>query len=125
MKKLLILPALSAALAAPSTYACMQHPPQYSFIFENDRNQDGKLSRREWRNAEIGNFFVAFRLGSLNEFKALDQNRNGLLDDNELAEKVLYRREPCADWLESMRKHSETRNNKNGQEPQSEPAPTP
>ncbi|MCP2040158.1 hypothetical protein L1281_000738 [Neisseria sp. HSC-16F19] len=95
-----------AALLIPATAAaCRQMPPEAALIARNDGNQDRRLSRAEWRRAAVGDFFVAFRLGDAAEFARLDQNRDGYLNAEELADQVRYRREPCADWQDIIRLH--------------------
>lgn len=97
---LLALTALTALFASTNALACSQLPAEAGFIMSNDRNRDGNISQREWQNAQISNYFVAFRLGDDREFARLDLNRNRKLDANELHDKVRYRRAPCADWEE-------------------------
>lgn len=112
MKKYLTLSALCLVILAPNAYACSQMPPEHGFIYQNDKNQDGKLTQKEWKSAKLDNYFVAFRLGNVQAFKRLDKDKDGFLDDKELSEKVRYDREPCADWEEAMQKMmSETTNN--------------
>ena len=41
----------------------------------------------------------------------LDKNKNGFLSHRELANKVRYERDPCADWEEAMQKMSEQSQN--------------
>lgn len=97
---LLVFTTLTTLCATPNALACSQLPAETGFIMSNDRNRDGNISQREWQNAQIGNHFVAFRLGDGREFARLDLNRNRKLDANELHDKVRYRRAPCADWEE-------------------------
>lgn len=94
--------------------ACTQLPPEASFIAENDRNNDQKLSRLEWRKAEIGElFFIAFRLGGRSELTRFDTDKNQKIDAQELAGQVRYRREPCADWNERMTQNSRRQQDRN------------
>lgn len=111
MKKPLILISLFFITLTQHSHACSQISPESAFIISNDPNQDGKLSPKEWQNAQIDRYFVAFRLGNLRDFKRLDKNKNGFLSHRELANKVRYERDPCADWEEAMQKMSEQSQN--------------
>lgn len=104
MKKLLLASTVCLMFFAPNAHACSQLPPETAFVMSNDKNQDNQLSSKEWRNAQIDQYFVAFRLGNMTEFKRLDKNKNGLLNHKELSDKVRYQQEHCANWEKNMQK---------------------
>ena len=96
--------ALMLAFAAPYAAACTQMPPHAGLVLDNDRNRDAALNLQEWQQAQVGAYFVNFRLGDAADFKRLDKDADGLLQPQELADWVRYRREPCADWEEMTRR---------------------
>lgn len=98
----LSLAAFFAATATPAL-ACSLLPPEQSFVRENDRNDDERLSPREWQNAQAANYFVDFTLGALGDFRKLDANRDHFLDYWELTHLVRYRQDPCAEWERQFR----------------------
>lgn len=104
---------LAGLIASPAILACSQMSPESGFIYQNDKNQDGKLNLKEWQNIQLKGYFVAFRAGNLAEFKRLDKNKNRVVEHDELNDQVRYRREPCADWEEYSRKLLEEQNKQN------------
>lgn len=75
---------LSILLASSGALACTDVSAVEAFADKVDRNQDGQISRREWRNMHLNNQFNRdFKRASLKTFKELDTNNDGKLDETE------------------------------------------
>lgn len=102
MKKYLF--ALTIALSAPTAFACSAMSPEAGFVYQFDKNQDGQLSRAEFRKIKAAdNYTLDFTLNK-KAFARLDENKDGKLSHQELTHKVDYVRHPCADWEEQAAK---------------------
>lgn len=102
MKKLLLI--LSLVLFAPTAFACKALSPEVGFVHQFDKNQDGQLSRSEFRKIRTANYYTFDFKFSKRAFNRLDGNKDGQLSPDELADKVDYVRHPCADWQEKVAK---------------------
>lgn len=102
MKKLLLV--LVFALSAPTAFACSAVSPEFGFVHQFDKNQDGQLSRAEFiKIKQADDYKLNFKVNK-RAFNRLDDNKDGQLSSDELADKVDYVRHPCADWEEAMAK---------------------
>ena len=110
MKKTLF--ALLLASATLPALACSQVSPIYVLINQNDKNQDGMLSRKEWLKAKLDDNLVAKFTFDKRTFRQLDRNRNGKIDkaDQEWYSLLEYKVSPCAWWEEEMRKRAQEEN---------------
>lgn len=102
MKKLLL--ALSFVLFAPTAFACKALSPEAGFVHQFDKNQDGQLSRSEFRKIKTANHYTFDFKFSKRAFARLDKDKNGKLSHQELTDQVDYVRHPCADWQEKVAK---------------------
>lgn len=103
MKKLLF--AVMFTVFAPTVLACSAISPESGFVHQFDKNQDGVLSKSEFKKIKRTNAYkVNFKLASIKAFKQLDHDKNHQLSAEELRDKVDYVRHPCADWEKQMRK---------------------
>lgn len=103
-----LLATVLLASASP-VWACSQIDAFSVFVGDNDRNRDGKLSRKEFIRAKLGDNLIAKFKFNTKTFRQLDRNRNGFIDhrDQEWYEWIEYKRAPCADWEEAMQKYLE------------------
>ncbi|STZ56285.1 EF hand [Moraxella lacunata] len=100
MKKLLLT--LVFALSAPTAFACSAISPEFGFVHQFDKNQDGQLSRAEFVKIKQADDYQLDFKPNKRAFNRLDKNKDGQLSPNELADKVDYVRHPCANWEEMM-----------------------
>lgn len=104
MKQYAIAAVLAGAALMPSAAsACSRLPAAVGFIAQNDQDKDAALNRHEWRQARIFDYFVQFDLGSVQAFKVLDQNGDGVLTRTELSDKVRYGQSPCEHLQDELR----------------------
>ena len=117
--------ACACLLTAAAAQACSAVAAEDVLANFADRNGNGSISRREWRelakHPQIKDLVLKFRAGSRAEFRRLDRNRNGRIEWEErvgLLERVAYVRHPCADWEEEMLRLQQQEQQQEQQAPQ-------
>lgn len=94
-------------MIAPLTFACEPAGLDWEKLYQDyDRNLDQMIDQHEWQNlVHLKGQSVTWErqvfktdLKRRKIFKALDQNHNGLLDQQEMSNIYQYFTNPCKGW---------------------------
>lgn len=93
-----------------SANACQFTSPVYTFVYQNDRDGDGKLNKDEWRNARLDDNLIAkVKLKKVRQLLKLDTNKNGVFDyqDEQWHTAFEYKINPCEYWQHKLNEYDQ------------------